>query len=351
MKQILCRLVLIEEQQKEVMEDLQKYLKECEDFALKRLSKHLSSEKVKARFTLWTLDEVPKVERSWEVTENQIMNVLSRRLREIIQQWEEDNQVFTNARGSLVEYFQQRYHFVEEQLRNLQGAVTTANVDVPQNAPFDSGLTVGKKVVIGARSPFWFPLGLVALIISTPVAGVLAVKKKLNDKQKDRKYEADKCAFMTKESAEYLDAANDENYLRPFVKDQLQVARLYLKQIEARVFELIHADKMLCEQLIVETRSKKEVPDLYHPLIEVNSHLRGQLALFRIQELRANDISNEELEWKYGTGCLGRGEFSAFYQGTLRTQRVVRAVALKVCNEVLDAKNASKVLAEVDLLR
>ena len=81
---------MIEKAQTLVMAALKKYLKTREDDALMKLSEYLSSEEVKTRFTSWTLDEVPKAERSWEVTENQIMKVLSRRLRETIEQWEED---------------------------------------------------------------------------------------------------------------------------------------------------------------------------------------------------------------------------------------------------------------------
>ena len=350
--QILLRLVSIEKQQTLVMADLKKYLKTREDAALLCLSVYLSSEEVKTRFTSWTLDEVPKAERSWEVTENQIRKVLSRRLREIIEQWEEDNQVFANARDSLVQHFQQRYNFVEEQLRNLQGAVTADNVDVPQNNPNDFGFTLGEKVVIGVTSPVWFPLGLVALVIGVPVVGVMAIKEKLEDRKHLKKYEADKCAFMAKESAEYLDAANNDYQLRSFVEDQLEDARLCLKQIEARIPELIQADKVLCDELIDERRSKKEIEDLYQPIMDEGSCVRGQLAVFGILEVRTNDITSEELVWKENTSSrLGCGMFGAVYQGTMRRHGVVQPVALKVCNDVLDDKNASDIMAEVELLR
>ena len=275
MTQIIYRLVLIEKQQKEVMEDLKKYLKKREDGALEKLSKHLSSEEVKARFTLWTLDEVPNVERSWKVTENQIMKVLLSRLREMIQQWEEDNQVFTNARESLVQHFQQRYNFVAEQLRNLQDAVTTNNMNVQQTVTTDSGLSLGEKIFIGVTSPIWFPLSLVALVIGAPFIGAFAVKEKLEDKKKIKKYEENRCAFMAKQSVAYLDLAKNEIVLRPFVRNQLEDARLCLRQIEARIPELIQADKMLCERLIDETRSKKEIQNFYQPVMDEGSCLRG----------------------------------------------------------------------------
>jgi len=352
MTHILVRLALIEKQQNEVMEDLKKYLRKHEDDALLKLSKHLSSEEVRVRFTSWNLDEVPNVESSWRVTESQIMKVLSSRLREFIQQWEEDNQVFTNARESLVQHFQQRYNFVEEQLRNLQDAVTADNV-IRIIVSTDSGMSLGEKIVIGVTSPIWFPLGLVALVIGAPIFGALAIKEKLEDKGKIKKYEENRCAFMAKKSAACLDVVkNDEMVLRSFVRNQLEDARLCLRQIKARIPELIQADKMLCEQLIDETRSIKEIQKLYQPIMDEGSRLRGHLAVFGILEVRASDISSEELDWKQNASSrLGCGAFGNVYQGTMRRHGFVQPVALKVCSEVLHAKNACEILAEVELLR
>ena len=102
------RLNSIERKQSEVVADLDRYLQDRMNMAKQWLSGFLSSDEVKARFTSWSLDEVPDVERSWEATENQIMKALSSRLREIIEQWEEDNQVFATAREALVRRFKQR---------------------------------------------------------------------------------------------------------------------------------------------------------------------------------------------------------------------------------------------------
>ena len=108
MGEIVNRVEAIEEQQSEVVADLYQYLRARTNVALQKFSEYLSSEQVKTRFTSWTLDEVPSSEDAWEATENQIANVLSRRLREFIEYWEEDNKVFANTRAPLVQHFQTR---------------------------------------------------------------------------------------------------------------------------------------------------------------------------------------------------------------------------------------------------
>ena len=63
------------------------------------------------------------------------------------------------------------------------------------------------------------------------------------------------------------------------------------------------------------------------------------------------DISDEELDWKDDGSLLGRGMSGVVYQGRMTRHGVDQPVALKVCYEVLDAKNASRLMVEVELLR
>ena len=353
MATVLYRLFVIEEQQTQVMEELHNYLKARVNGAVQKLSEYLTSDDVRARFTSWTLDEVPKAESSWEVTKSNITKALNRRLREFIEHWEEDKQVFSDARESLLQHFQQRYNFVEGQLRNLQGAVTSDDLEVPEShsSSYPSFSTT-EKVFLGVTSPIWVPLTLVALVIGVPVVGIIAIKKKLEDKSRIKKYEKDKCAFMAETSAEFLDVASNEKVLKLFVKDQLQEAKLCLKQIEARIPELIQADKMLFEQLLDETRSQAEIQKLYKPIMEEASGIRGHLSLFGLRVIRSVDIKSDELDWKEDMSPrLGCGAFATVYQGKIRRHGVEEIVALKVCSEVLDSNNASLILAEVELLR
>jgi len=385
---ITHRLLQIEEKQTEMMEKLHYHLKARVNGAVHELSEYLKSDDVRARFTTWTKDEVPKAESSWELTISNITKVLENRLREIIEHWEEDKQAFSDARKSLFQHFQQRYNFVEGQLRNLQGAVTADeldipesdpaakpsftkgekviigvaspkkledkndDLDVPESIPPKEGLTTEEKVFIGVTIPIWVPVGLVTLVIGAPVVGIQEIKNKIEDKSRIKKYERDKCAFMAETSADYLNDATNESVLNLFVKEQLKEAELCLKKIEARIPELIEADKMLCRQLVDVRSLQKEIIELYQPIMDEASDVRGHMAVFALKEIRAVDISSEELDWEEDMSSrLGAGAFATVYQGKMTRQGEEQPVALKVCSEVLDAKNASLVMAEVELLR
>ena len=76
------------------------------------------------------------------------------------------------------------------------------------------------------------------------------------------------------------------------------------------------------------------------------------MAMFGIEEVRAMDISCNDLEWNDDrSSLLGTGAFACVYQGKLKLQEEEQPVALKVWKEQLNESNASAFLAETDVLR
>ena len=352
MDSIMRHLDQIEGKATEIMEELRNNLEARVESGVHELSEYLKSDDVKVRFTTWTSDEVPKAKGSWEETNSNITKVLKKRLREVIENWEEDHHVFSDARKSLLQLSQQRYNIVVRQLRNLQYAVTNDDLDVPETISSKEGLTTAEKVFIGVTIPIWAPLSLVTLVINAPVVGVLEIIKKLEDRGRRRKYSRDQCAFMAEASADYLNDATYKSVLTLFVKNQLNEATMCLKQIEDRIPELIEADKMLCKALSDVRLSQIEIQELYQPIMDEASNIRGHLAVFVLNDIRASDIRSEELDWKEEISSrLGCGVFAIVYQGKMKRQGQEQTVALKVCSEELDAHNAHLIMAEVELLR
>ena len=349
---ITDRLQGIERQQGTVSKELQSYLEKKTDHAVTTLSRYLKSPEVMQQFSSWTLDDVPKAEESWELTQNYIQKALMRRLRETIEEWEEKNQVFSDARASLIQYFQERFSYVEGQLRMLEGSVLAGDAVGSGSGPLASDdFSVAEKVIIGVTSPIWVPVGLVVLVVSVPVIGAMAVKEKLENWNKTRQYNKDKCAFMAKASREYLKETAEGQHLKSFVMEQLKEAQVCLKQVLDRIPQLIEADKMLCQQLRDDNRSKKEVEDFYKPLQEMSVLIRDEMALFGIKEVRKMDISCDDLEWK-DDALLGGGAFAAVYRGKLKIRGDDKSVdvAVKVWNDELEV-TVSNFLSEAEILR
>ena len=157
---------------------------------------------------------------------------------------------------------------------------------------------------------------------------------------------------MAKASKEYLTKAAEEQDLRSYVVEQLKESQVCLRQVVARIPELIAADKMLCQQLRDENRSQKEIEDFYRPLYQRSLQLRDRMAMFGINEVRTMEISSNDLEWKDDRGSLlGTGAFASVYRGKLKLPEKEQPVALKVWKEQLTDSNASAFLAEAETLR
>jgi len=184
------------------------------------------------------------------------------------------------------------------------------------------------------------------------MVGILEIINKLENRRRIKKYKKDECAFMTEASADYLHGATNESVLKVFVENQLNEAKLCLEQIKERIPELIETDKMLCKALGHVRLSQIEIQELYQPIVDEASDIRGHLAIFALHGIRAIDISSEELDWKEKSSSrLGCGTFATVYQGKMRRQGEEQTVALKVCRNELHAHSASLIMAEVELLR
>lgn len=360
MNAILHRLTRIQKNQNDVLVDLHKYLKNRIDSAVQRLLTYLASEDARERFASWTEEEVPKVEgRQWEDVKTEITATLEKRLRKIIKKWEEENEVFADARKALIRRFEQGFHVVEAKLRNLQDAVTADSL-VTQGSNHDhlaqESMTMAQKITIGITSPIWVPIGLFVLVVGAPFVGIKNIKEKLDDLIQIRKYENDKCGFMAEAAEDYLNATRNVDSLTLFVKEQLNQAEHCLKQIEARIPELIYADKMLYEKLkdrdLRVALSLEDINDLYGPSLASCFDIRGKLALFALKELKFIDISTEDLDLSEESWVhIGCDAFATLHQGKMKRDGHEQSVVIKVYKEVLGAKNASLIMEEVESLR
>ena len=90
--------------------------------AARELSKFLNSPELQQYFTLWSLDNVPDVGGDWNVTEENIKRALVKRLREKIEEWEIQNNVFAESRTLLTQSLLRYFKWVEQQNQNVQNS-------------------------------------------------------------------------------------------------------------------------------------------------------------------------------------------------------------------------------------
>ena len=347
---VAARIKQIENEQNTIMKSLRDQLDAKIDETVQKLSKHLTSKE--KDLTSWTDDDAPKKYETWATTENDVMRVVKARFGEEMERWEEDNHVFSDSRRTLIQSFSARLSTVQVQIQNVENCITSDSAIEQESPQEDISLTTAQKIIIGVSSPFWIPLGLIALVIAIPVFGVKSVKNVIEEKSKLRSYDNDRCGYLVKMSKEYLSFVTKENALRPYVKEQLREVDVFLEQIKVRIPAVIRANCILLEQLLVENFSKRLLENLYRPVNAKSMAIRGDLAIFAIKEVRPTDIDSNDLIWKEdGDHRLGHGAFATVYTASMQRCGKKQSVAIKVFNDAVNTSNAYQLLAEEDILR
>ena len=310
---------------------------------VERLLEHLSSKDVKERFTSWSLDEVPAMTGSLTEVGEKVYSLLSSRFQEILCQWEEETEVFEVAHLFLAQNFQNCFDDVEFQLRMLQ-------IDAIY---VESGKQKFRFRIVQFQKREWivkvFFYGLPSLVslLSFDLRSPFNQAYNLTNRA-SWTVQALYKDLLSNVSEGILARIRNPSQLKSFVDDKLKDAKLYLDRIEARLSEMIKADRDLYEQLVKEETK----PSRYQPLLnEVGQH-RHQLALLGLTEVCSVKIDGEKLDWKEErSSCLGWGTFATVYQGTMRSDGGITTVALKVWNDALDDKNAIEIVEEIKNLR
>ena len=364
MEQVHLRLEAIKNDKDKVIEDLATDLDGCISKVVRQLTEYLSSDDVKSRFTSWKPDEVERTEMSsWGETKVQVTTLLSSRLQKFIRNWEEDNKVFANARESFLQHIHQRLNTVAVQLDELQRDVTGFTWGPRREevtlirpwpwmlsaAAFFGSALLSINFGLENRDRLFRPFSLAPssfdklLSYSTYASSYLI---------NSLKYNQDKIAFMESNSETYLSVASIKKLVTNFVKDEFRGPKHWLNEIEDRLPKLIEADEKLYGELETEERSQDALREVYKPIKDEGSTLRGQLAVLGIRKVCPVDFKSEELLWKEDESSrLGSGAFGAVYQGQMRGNEEVKTVALKVYKEELAASNATAVMEEVEWLR
>ena len=370
---VIERLRKLQAEQESSKEELGRHLRQEIDQAIGVLIDHLKSPEVIESFCRWNSHELPDVEGSWEVTESAIMKLIQNRLQTRIEEWEGKHQLFARARKSVVTFFLSKYNYLENELRGVEVDVSKATATPESTTENESteeqflnnisnfSNPLESKIALGIMIPFLIPATLVGIALAVPVtllilpvAGIKSIVDHVQDTKKKRKYKKDRSEFVNKLSQKYLEKVATPRSLKPLVEDQLMQAVNCLAELEAKIPMLVEADMKLCQQLIDESRSKKDIEAQYRPRKDKCERLRGELAYFGSLEIRGMAIAWESLEWEVSEKVdLNHSLPPGIYQGRISKGRYAssRQVTLKVYKEVLTSSNAIKCLEDEATMR
>ena len=295
-------------------------------------------------FCKWNSDELPAVEKSWEVTEAALVKLPQGRLQILIEEWEEEQQSFAEARKSLIKEFLEKYNYLERELRNVEVNITQIEVHVEEktasesvedrvfNTFYNSSLPFEIKLFHGMVLPFMLPAVLVgvalavpATLLLLPIVGVQSIANTFKDAKKKSTHNKDRAEYVRIMSQKFLARAATYEALKLLVEGQLELAVNTLNDLQARIPMLVEADVKLCQQLIEDAQSKKDTEACYKPCRDKCKRLRGELALFGSLEIRSMRLAWDDLSWNVSEDVyLKRLMEPGLYQGRISKGRYIK---------------------------
>ncbi|XP_028400623.1 dual serine/threonine and tyrosine protein kinase-like [Dendronephthya gigantea] len=348
MSSIEKRIEIIEKQEESVRKNMEARLEYQTKVLHAKLKEHIQSPGFKTKFCNWNDCSPPPNEINWETTKSNITKAIDYRFKELLIQWENDNQVYSETHRQLLDEFRTRLNLLEEELQNIDKAIHGES-QVDKNK---SKISTTTKVLFGATSPLWIPFGVAGLIIGMPVFGAMVMKRKVSQKRKLENYQDNPRDYLEKQSQKYLQRLTKEFVLK-YAQRQMENTRIVLSKYGDQIPILIEADRKMVKQLTNETRSQDEVLKLYVPVQKSCVEIQKDIIPLGI-ELFPASVNPRDLEWKKDgeEDSLGEGEFSIVYQGKItnpggnKSQISEINVAVKVFKHPFDDPNSRLFLNE-----
>ena len=370
---VIERLRKLQAEQESSKEEMKQHLGSRTRLAIDTLIDHLQTPQVVEIFCKWNSDELPAVEKSWEVTKAALVKLLKGRLQMLIEEWEEEQQKFAEARKSVIKKFLEKYNYLERELRNVEVSVSQIQVNVEGetasesvedqvfNSIYNFSLPFESKLYLGIAIPFLVPAFLVGAAFAVPVtllllpiAGVKSIADNIKEAKKKSAYNKDRAEYVRIMAQKFLAKAATFEALKPLVEAQLELAVNTLSDLQARIPMLVEADVKLCQQLMEEAQSKKDSEARYKPCREKCKRLRGELAFFGCTEIRCMRLSWDDLSWDVSEDVyLKQTMEPGLYQGHISKGRYSSRgqVTFKVYRELLTRSNIIDCLADEAILR
>lgn len=361
------RLAKLRNEQESVMHELRNHLKVSVENVIGELVSYLKLPDVVDKFSKWNEDELPEDEGSSEVIEAGITKLVQTRLQGVIQEWEDEQQKFAEARRSVISLFLLKYRYLEKELRGLEvrfcygpalmtkaicGALPTTMVEaraLPLTMVEGSALPTTVAVVSLSDVLLNGLLHFLAL----PYWGVKAVFDWAKDKHWKSKYLKNRPEYVKTVSLKYLERVSTQEALQPIVDDQVKQVMMCLQDIKRRIPMLIEADEQLCQQLMSENQSKKDIEEKYKPKKLKYEELRGKLAMFGALEIRSMQIGWNDLVWDVSEEVGFQSVLlPGIYKGRIAKKGdPSRPVNLKVYKELISISNATECLTSEKVIR
>ena len=109
MNSIKKRIEIIEKKEQDVRKNIAERLESQTAVLQDKLNEHIQSIEFKTKFCNWNDCSSPPNEINWEITKDNIKKAIDYRFKELLIQWENDSQVYSEIHRTLLDEFCTRF--------------------------------------------------------------------------------------------------------------------------------------------------------------------------------------------------------------------------------------------------
>ncbi len=332
------------------------------DKAREQLVEHLESPTTKRKLMVWEEQDCP-IGEDWDALQEILVSRVNKRIRREVNDWDNAGDVFTNIQSDMIQKFQEEFELMEDQLGAIEGnMVGKADVHAVEKSAqlrkmkLEAAtpiLTTNQKIALGIAAPILIPLGVVVGLFALPIAGVNAIKNKLEEMRLLKDYKDNKSATMSVMTKDVLSKFIDKTSLSKLIREQLQTVSLNVENLISSIPMIIEADRILIERLQHErTASHSSLAEEYLPLYMIVSELQGKLDVFYAEKVRTYDFKYEDITWDPKSKPVSSGIFGDVYNGKMLNKEGKKVpCCVKVRRETLNQKNITDVIIEEENFR
>ena len=359
-QRVMSRMKELQISQQRKFDELSEFQSKILYEIIVKLTVYFQSEDTAKQFCKWSCSEAPQAKATWQETKSEVLNCISQRTHQFVQDWEDEEHEFAKAQVSLTKHCCEKYLVMEEEIRQVEEEFDDVEQEsVEQEVPKHEEVTPTKSRAKSQRkftetTPVWLRQGLASVVVDSSLGWFGAkIKKKLHYKSKLERYADDPCDYMSRRSKKCLKVIATQDRLLPFINKQLEDAVQFLKQIKDSIPKLLESDEKLYERLLEDDRSSTQVQKIFQPLDRKVESLKRELTVYNLTEMRKSDFTDDELKWDGNfESIIGNGSFSTVYSGALTREGEPEVkVALKVYRDPLTTRNVWHFVDEERALR
>ena len=330
--------------------------------ACDQLTAHLASASTRRRLMHWEESECPDGD-DWDLLQELLVARVNKRIRREVHEWDTKNGIFMDIQLDLLQKFQDEFSLMEDQLGIIEGGMVgrggRPGDTISYMRPFSNKgyktpmFNTTQKIAIGLAMPVLVPLGVVAGMFVLPVAGVRAIRAKLQEMRLLKEYRQNKSEALAVMTDEILENFLERSNLTKLIQSQLQVVTKSLDRMIRSIPAIIDADRIMIDKLQQE-REKTEVSlaEEYIPYYQKCLELQGKLDYFFVSNIRQYDVAFSDVTWDPSCPPIASGTFGDVYPARWRgDDGSEKQSAIKIRREHVDERNVSDILIEEDNLR